>query len=164
MQIWGSLLITTRALNKTPQNISAPVYPHCTHKVQQWSAHLSFFHSCCILEILHCPKKIKEGEGEQSHWTEAEMSAVVVVHQNIEHYCGLRKEWSRCTVVSQEVTTSEFCKQHKVQQSVKKVKYTLQRAKYDSLRRKGSLSFIFFGAEQEGHHNSWYAVPESVAA
>ncbi len=55
------------------------------------------------------------------------MSAVVVVHQNIEHYCGLHEEWSRCTVVysSSDVSccggpTSEFCMQQKVQQSLKK--------------------------------------------
>ncbi len=71
------------------------------------------------------PKKNKEGEGERSHWTEAQMSAVMVVHQNIEHYCGLHEERSRCS--SSDVSccggpTSEFCMQHKVQQSLKKVK------------------------------------------
>ncbi len=55
------------------------------------------------------------------------MSAVVVVHQDIEHHCGLHEEQSRCTVVcsSSDASccggpTSEFCMQHKVQQSLEK--------------------------------------------
>ncbi len=72
------------------------------------------------------PKKIIEGEGEQSCWTEAEMSAVVVVHQNIEHivvsttsragtHLGSTSDVSCCCG-----PTSEFCMQHRVQQSLKK--------------------------------------------
>ncbi len=39
---------------------------------------------CLLLSLYEAlSKKIKEGEGEQSHWTEAEMSAVMVVHQNM---------------------------------------------------------------------------------
>ncbi len=115
-------------------------------------------------------KKIKEGEGERSRWTEAEMSAVVVVHQNIEHIVISTTSGAGADLgSSSDVSccgghTSEFCMQHRVQQSLKKWNTPFKRQNMTPQGEKRSLSFVLFGVEREGHHNSGYAGPESVAA
>ncbi len=84
------------------------------------------------------------------------MSAVMVVHQNIEHIVvstmngagadlGSSSDGSCCGG-----PTSELCMQHRVQQSLKKGKYTLQKAKYDSPRRKKEFILYFLWSRARG--------------
>ncbi len=87
---------------------------------------------------------------------EAEMSAVVVVHQNIEHIVVSTTSGAGADLgSSSDVSccggpTSEFCMQHRVQQSLKKMKYTLRKAKYDSPRRKKEFILYFLWSGPRG--------------
>ena len=82
------------------------------------------------------------------------MSAVVVVHQNIEHVSTMSGAGadlgSSSDVSCCGGPTLEFCMQHRVQQSLKKGKYTLQKAKYDSPRRKGEFILYFLWSRARG--------------